>query len=93
MERDKRDPKKINDEISATINPFHKSIHRDNVLLNFCTGKQASKSTDNFHLSLTYEGRNKRDDFVQECLEDTKQFEKPIKMTKIVNFATEDFLN
>ena len=91
LEKDKKDLEKIKDEICATTNPFQTSVHRDDVLFNLRTGKQASESTENFLLSFTYEGRNRRDGFVRECTEDSKRFEKAIKKTKILNFAAENF--
>ena len=55
------------------------------------TGKQASDSTESFLLNVLSEGEEKRNDFVTDCEEDSARFERPIKKSKIVNFATENF--
>lgn len=90
MERDKKDLEKIKEYICSTTNPFQKGVQKD-VLFNLKTGKQASSNTEHYLLNILSDGEEKRNDFVSDCAKDSSRFEKPIKRSKVINFAAENF--
>ena len=55
------------------------------------TDKQGSKATEGYLLTVLEEGNSKRDTFVEECQKSDDRFEEPIKKSKILNIATENF--
>ena len=46
-------------------------------------------STQNYLLNVFKNGKNEQKQFIEECSQDSQQFEKPIKRQKIISFATE----
>ena len=54
------------------------------------TGKQASKATEAYLLTVLEEGNSKRDTFVEQCQKRGDRFEEPIKKSKISNFGTKN---
>ena len=92
MKRDSRDLENIRNSICEMINPFDPTIN-PNVLFNIKTGRKASTDAERYLLSVFTDGEEKRDQFIEECSEDKTRFEKSIKKSKIVNFATENFIN
>ena len=51
----------------------------------------ATEETEKYSLSILNNGKMKRNSFINECAEDETRFSKPIKKTKIVNFAISNF--
>ena len=76
--------------ITATINPFEKTLNPD-ALFNLKTGKQSSPNAEKYLLNIFTDGAKMKDAFVSECCDRPSRFEEPIRKTKIVNFATENF--
>ena len=91
VERDANDLIKLSRSILDMVNPFDANINKD-ALFNIKTGKKASPAAEQYLLSVASEGERKRDAFIKECDEDESRFEKPIKKSTIVNFATESFV-
>ena len=75
--------------INSATNPFLPTVNQ-NSLFNLKTGKQASKSTEAYLLTVFEEGSSKGDTFVEECQKRGDRFEEPIKKSKISNFATKN---
>ena len=69
------------------MNPFEEKINKD-YLLNLKTGRKATEDTEGYLLNIFTKGIERRDEFINECNGDPNRFEKPIKKTKIINFAT-----
>ena len=92
QEKDAADLISLKENISDMVNPFDPTIDKD-ILINIKTGRKASELAEQYLLSVLSEGESKRDNFLKECEEDPKRFEKSIKKTKIVNFATEAFVH
>ena len=90
LKRDAQDLQNMSSSVCDMINPFDAAINKD-ALFNIKTGRKATPAAEEYLLSVITEGENKRDDYTKECNEDESRFEKPIKKTKIVNFATENF--
>ena len=90
LKRDEEDLQNISSSIRDMINPFDPLINKD-ALFNIKTGRKAAPAAEEYLLTVITEGENRRDAFIKECNEDPYRFEKPIKKTKIVNFATESF--
>ena len=59
-------------------------------MFNLKTGKQASKATEVYLLTVFEKGNSKRDTFVEECQKRGDRFKEPIKKSKISNFSTEN---
>ena len=76
--------------ITSKINPFKKDIYKSK-LFNIRTGFMATEETEKYLLSILDGGKVKRNSFINECTEDKTRFSKPIKKTKIVNFAISNF--
>ena len=92
IERDNNNLKKLKSAITSTINLFKKDIDK-NKLFNIRTGFVATKETEKYLLSILNDGKVKRNSFINECAEDETRFSKPIKKTKIENFAILFFLS
>ena len=83
---DNNDLKKLKGAITSTINPFKKDIDKSK-LFNIKTELRATEETEKYLLSIVNNGKVKRNSFINECTEDETRFSKPIKKTKIINFA------
>ena len=53
--------------------------------------QQLTEETEKYLLSILNDGKVERNSFINECAEDKTRFSKPIKKTKIVNFAISNF--
>ena len=91
VKRDARDLDNICSSVRDMINPFDASINKD-ALFNIKTGRKASPAAEQYLLSVISEGEGKRDTFIDECNDDHNRFEKSITKSKIINFATENFV-
>ena len=89
--KDKDDLEKLKKLITSTINPFQQRRHKE-YLFNLKTGKQVTKVAEKYLLNVMKEGKRQRDAFIPECQEDTNRFEKPIRMVKVNNFTTANFI-
>ena len=89
--KDKDDLEKLKKLITSTINPFQQRRHKE-YLFNMKTGKQVTKVAEKYLLNVMKEGKRQRDAFIPECQEDTNRFEKPIRMVKVNNFTTANFI-
>ena len=85
--------KKDNADLQATItgikecmNPFE---NNSNQLICLSSGRACSDSVKSDLLHCKDIGRQWRNDFLNECLEDGKQFERPIKRHKVKNFGSD----
>ena len=90
MCQDDKDLAALTKSIENALNPFDENLAHD-ALFNLKAGKEASPETTECLLSLITRGREARDIFVKECIEEAARFEKPIKRMKILNFATASF--
>ena len=77
--------------INSTINPFLPTGNQ-NSLFNLKNGKQASKATEAYLLTVFKELNSSRNIFAEECQKRGDRFEEPIKKSKILNVATGNFL-
>ena len=91
MKWDARDLKNVRNFIREMINPFDASINKE-VLFNIKTRRNASPAAEHYLLSMISEGECKQDSFINERSDDHNRFEKSIRNSKIVNFATESFV-
>ena len=90
IERDNNDLKKSKNTITSKINPFKKDIDKSK-LFNIRTDFMATGETEKYLLSILNDGKVKRNTFINECAEYETRFSKPIKKTKILNFAISNF--
>ena len=75
--------------ILDTLNPFDPDCEKG-TLFNIGTGKAGSTQTEAFLLHVLENGDNLRKKFIEECIQDTTRFEKPIKKQKIHAFAEDN---
>ena len=69
------------------MNPFSPDIEKS-CLFNITSGKSTNDEVASFLLNVEIIGREAREKFIEECIEDTTRFEKPIKLNKVHTFAT-----
>ena len=69
--------------IQETMNPFDVNLDPDK-LYNIGTGLAAVNSAQNVLLNAFKNGENVRKKFIEECSQDSRRFEKPIKRQKII---------
>ena len=69
------------------MNPFSPAIEKS-CLFNITSGKSSNDEVASFLLNFEIIGREAREKFIEECIEDTTRFEKPIKRNKVHTFAT-----
>ena len=81
----KKDVEKIKEYICSTTNLFKEML--------FLILRQVNKPliAQKVFFLMSYQGEKKRNDFVTDCEEDSARIERPIKKSKIVNFAKENF--
>ena len=82
LERDNQDFQALTNIINSTINPFLSKVNQ-NSLFNLKTGKQASKVTETYLLTMFEDENSKRITFVEECKKRGDRFEELIKKSKI----------
>ena len=90
IERDHQVLLALTNIINSTINPILPTVNQSS-LFNLKTNKQISKAREAYLLTVFEKGNSKRDTFVEECQKRGDRFEEPIKKSKILNFATENF--
>ena len=78
---------KLIEMIILTMNPFSPDIEKI-CLFSLTSGKSANGEVASFLLNVEIIGREAREKFIEECIEDTTRFEKPIKRNKVHAFAT-----
>jgi len=86
MKTDQKQLSSIMNAVEACSNPFHGG---DDNLYNISTGKAASNETKSFLLNVIEIGARARDEFIQNCVQDPKSFERPISRQRIFTFASE----
>ena len=79
-------PAKLIEMIKLTMNPFSPDIEKS-CSFNITSGKSANDEVASFLLNVEIIGREAREKFIEECIEDTTRFEKPIKRNKVHPFA------
>ena len=87
MKKDNDNLKMLKEVIVDTMNPFEEKINKD-YLFNIKTGRRGTEDAEGYLLNIFTKGIERRDEFINECNGNPNRFEKPIKKTKIVNFAT-----
>ncbi len=87
VKKDNDDLRKLTDKIENTMNPFEQE-HDDNL---YCitTGKQVGNTVKNDMLNCIEIGNVWQAEFANGCFSDQLRFEKPIKLRKVRNFASE----
>lgn len=68
------------DNIKQNINPFAGDLDKK-YLFNISTGQTVQENVESFLLNVDM-GNKQRENFIRECAEDVKRFEKPIKKIK-----------
>ena len=86
IRKDNENLKDLLHEVESTQNPF---IVSDDNLYCLSTGKAASHAVKNDLLTLQEKGSEWHQQFVTECKEDARRFERPIKRRKVKNFAND----
>ena len=89
-ERDHQDLQALTAIINSKFKPFLPTVNQIS-LFNLKTGKQGSKPTEAYLLTVLEEGNSNRHTYVEQCQKRGDRFEEPIKKSKISNFATENF--
>ena len=84
VERDHQDLQALTNVINSTISSFLGTVNQ-NSLFNLKIGKQASKATEAYLLTVFKAGNSKRDTFVGECQKRDDRFEEPTKKSTISN--------
>ena len=72
--------------IKLTINLFSPNIEKS-CSFNITSCKSTNDEVASFLLNVEIIGREVREKFIEECIEDTTTFEKPIKRNKVHTFA------
>ena len=85
---DQADLNKVIVMIQETMNPFDVNLDPDK-LYNIGTGLAAVNSAQNVLLNAFKNGENVRKKFIEECSQDSRRFQKPIKRQTIISFAAE----
>ena len=70
------------------MNPFDATIDKQQ-LFNISSGKAASKAVQNYLITIEEIGNKLREQFIPECTDSAKRFEKAISKVKIMNFSSE----
>lgn len=68
--------------------PFSGAV--SNSLVNVATGRAASKATESYLVNMLKRGRKAREKFLCEWDKDSNRFLKPVKRTRVENFAAEN---
>ena len=71
------------------MNPFSDEINQEH-LFNIASGKAASPDTTSFLLDIIRIGTETREKFIEECVEDTSRFERPITRQKLKTLRSKD---
>ena len=79
---------KVKDMIKEMANPFAHETEKE-FLFNIATGKGVNANAEKFLLQFRNLGDEKRNRFIQECVNDPDRFLKPIPRNKIETFATQ----
>ena len=74
--------------IEHTIDPFSNHLIDDTNLYCIADGKKIEDNIKKQMLNVFVLGKEWKDEFVKECLDDPTRFEKPIKRRKVSNFAS-----
>lgn len=80
---------KLIDTLKNNLNPFDPDLDKS-LLYNVSTGKPTSPEIANFLLNVNSLGEKLKNDFITECSQSKDRFEKSIKLTKMLNFASEN---
>lgn len=83
----KRDTQQLMDIMECIVSCNNPFADETSSLHNLSTGKAASTVTQNFLLNVMDIGKKAMDGFIQRCVEDSANFEKPITKQKISTFA------
>ena len=73
--------------IKLTMNLFSPDIEK-NCLFNITSCKSTNNEVASFLFNVEIIGREASEKFIEECIEETARFEKPIKRKKVHAFAT-----
>nr|CAH7741160.1 unnamed protein product [Callosobruchus chinensis] len=74
------------DNIKQNINPFAADLDK-NHLFNISAGQTVQENIESFLLNVEKMGNGQRENFIRQCAEGDKRFEKPIKKNKVLNFT------
>ena len=83
-----KDMEKIINAICDTMNPYSTTIEKDH-LFNLATGKAADVEIEYFLLEVSEIGRRARDEFIQECINDSSRISPPIRRQRIRSLETQ----
>jgi hypothetical protein len=86
----KRDTQQLMDIMECIVSCNNPFADETSSLHNLSTGKAASTVTQNFLLNVMDIGKKAMDGFIQRCVEDSANFEKPITKQKISTFAEDE---
>ena len=78
---------KLTEMIKLTMNPLSPDIEKS-CLFNITSGKSTNNEVASFSANVEFIGRKAREKFIEECIEDTTRFEKPMKRNKVHTFAS-----
>ena len=73
--------------IKLTMNPFSCDIEK---FVHLTSCKSTNEEVASFMLNIESIGREAREKFIEECIEDTTIFEKPTKPNKIHTYASDN---
>ena len=88
IKRNSKDLCQIMSLVKDTMNPFSTDINKEH-LFNIGSGKSATEDTSKFLLNVVSTGCKARERFIEECVEDPKRFERPIRRVKLHTFGNE----
>nr|CAH7761948.1 unnamed protein product [Callosobruchus chinensis] len=71
---------------TVNINPFAADFDK-NHLFNISTGQTVQENIESFLLNVEKMGNGQRENFIRQCAEGDKRFEKPIKKNEVLNFT------
>ncbi|KYN03439.1 hypothetical protein ALC62_05715 [Cyphomyrmex costatus] len=74
------------DCIKRNMNPFHNSLDK-NCLYNISTGEAAPEAVENFLLNVEEDGDKERENFIESCINEPKNFDQAISKTKCHTFT------
>nr|CAH7767940.1 unnamed protein product [Callosobruchus chinensis] len=74
------------DNIKQNINPFAADLDK-NRLFDISPGQTVQENIESFLLNVEKLGNGLRENFIRQCAEDDKRFEKLIKKNKVLNFT------
>ena len=88
LDKDRKAVRSIVENIKSRVNPF--SLNTEpSVLCNIVSGRATSVNVADFLLSVNKQGEEKKVQFLKDCEIDEKRFDKPIKRTAVLNFASD----